>query len=165
MKNGGSFHSFLYVYQRVSHCEINSSSFWCCTAIVNLTCCPQFSQYQSPQKQNTYCHHTWRFPKIGVPPNHPILVGYSIVNQPAIGDPPSMEDSKSYQKSQQALNDRLSACQIHCCGINVTSSREQLPSGHSSNLRSSKRKHTYSLQDRAPKIAKLRYKWFDSGLW
>ena len=123
MKNGGSFHSFLYVYQRVSHCEINSSSFWCCTAFVDLL---STIFTVSKSAQNTYCHHTWRFPKIGVPPNHPILVGYSIVNQPAIGDDSSMETPKSYQKSQQALNVRLSACQIHCCGINVTSSREQL---------------------------------------
>jgi len=28
----------------------------------------------------------WRFPKIRVPPNHPFIDGFSILNHPAIGD-------------------------------------------------------------------------------
>jgi hypothetical protein len=27
----------------------------------------------------------WRFPKIGVPPNHPFKIGFSIVNHPFLG--------------------------------------------------------------------------------
>ena len=30
----------------------------------------------------------WRFPKTGVPPNHPYLIGCSIINFPAFGVPP-----------------------------------------------------------------------------
>ena len=30
---------------------------------------------------------TWVFPKIGVPPNHPILIGFSIINHPFWGIP------------------------------------------------------------------------------
>ena len=29
----------------------------------------------------------WRFPEIGVPPNHPIIDGFSIINHPAMGIP------------------------------------------------------------------------------
>ena len=29
----------------------------------------------------------WVFPKIGVPPNHPILIGFSIINHPFWGTP------------------------------------------------------------------------------
>ena len=34
---------------------------------------------------------TRRFPEIGVPPNHPFIDGFSIINHPAIGVPPFME--------------------------------------------------------------------------
>ena len=38
--------------------------------------------------------HKWRFPEIGVPPNHPFLdVNFSI-NQPAVGVPPIQETFK-----------------------------------------------------------------------
>jgi len=29
----------------------------------------------------------WVFPKIGVPPNHPFLIGFSILNHPFLGTP------------------------------------------------------------------------------
>ena len=32
--------------------------------------------------------HIWLFPKIGVPPNHPILIGFSIINHPFWGKHP-----------------------------------------------------------------------------
>ena len=32
--------------------------------------------------------HKWRFPEIGVLPNHPCIIGFSLVNHPAIGVPP-----------------------------------------------------------------------------
>ena len=33
------------------------------------------------------CFKVWMFPKIGVPPNHPILIGFSIINHPFWGIP------------------------------------------------------------------------------
>ena len=32
-------------------------------------------------------HMIWMFPKIVVPPNHPILIGFSIINHPFLGSP------------------------------------------------------------------------------
>ena len=37
--------------------------------------------------------HKWGFPKIGVPPKSSILMDFSIINHPSIGEPP-MESSK-----------------------------------------------------------------------
>ena len=34
-----------------------------------------------------YCRVIWMFPKIVVPPNHPILIGFSIINHPFWGTP------------------------------------------------------------------------------
>ena len=33
----------------------------------------------------------WRFPEIGVPPNHPFIVGFSFINHPYLGVPPFLE--------------------------------------------------------------------------
>ena len=37
--------------------------------------------------------HMWRFPSMGVPPNHPCIDGFSIINHPVLGTPMTMETS------------------------------------------------------------------------
>ena len=40
---------------------------------------PPFLSHQISHLNIEYCTNIWVFPKIGVPPNHPILIGFSII--------------------------------------------------------------------------------------
>ena len=42
---------------------------------------------QNPQNQTENKTHVWGFPKIGVPPNHPYLIRFSIINHQFLGYP------------------------------------------------------------------------------
>ncbi len=46
------------------------------------------SFFDTKSQQVTHTSSIWVFPKIGVPPNHPILIGFSIINHPFWGLPP-----------------------------------------------------------------------------
>ena len=46
------------------------------------------SFFDTKSQQVTHTSSIWVFPKIGVPPNHPILIGFSIMNHPFWGFPP-----------------------------------------------------------------------------
>ena len=58
----------------------------------------------------------WRFPEIGVPPNH----GFSIINHPAIGDSPFME-TPIFIVPEPIINQQgsiaASASRCFCCAI------------------------------------------------
>ena len=40
-----------------------------------------------PEASHKDSNSIWMFPKIGVPPNHPLLIGFSIINHPFWGTP------------------------------------------------------------------------------
>ena len=40
---------------------------------------------------NIWPRNMWRFPKIGVPPNHPFIDGFSLIGHPLLGVPPFWE--------------------------------------------------------------------------
>ena len=48
----------------------------------------QKKTHQHTNYAKSSLHRTiWVFPKIGVPPNHPILIGFSVINHPFWGTP------------------------------------------------------------------------------
>ena len=58
--------------------------------------------------------YTLSMPEIGVPPNHPFIDGFSLINHPAIGDPLFMDPPISFQYLQ------LRFCYIFCANFIVS---------------------------------------------
>ena len=57
-----------------------------------------YTTYKNGDDANSIVLPTWRFPKMGVPPNHPFKNGiFHQKNLPAIGEPPFMENPISIQ--------------------------------------------------------------------
>ena len=59
---------------------------WCFGFLIHIDCVEREQGFQQWRAQNLQIQ-TWVFPKIGVPPNHSVLIGFSIINHPFWGTP------------------------------------------------------------------------------